>query len=104
MLEVKSTFLLRLTLVTSDSRVFPTTRLEAVLEAGVVVAAGAVLVEVVVLLPMVVITPPLELLLTREVVGGSFEVETEKKMKKKISKKRSSLSKEISPNHVSLQF
>ena len=78
----KSTFLLRLTLVTSDSRVLPTTRLfVAVLEA-VKVAAGAVFVEVdVVLLPIVVITPPLELLLTRDVVGGSFEVETEKEQK-----------------------
>lgn len=56
-------FLLRLTLVTSDSRVLPE-------DTEVVVA------EVVVELPMVVITPPLELLLTREVVGGSFEVET----------------------------
>ena len=78
--------------MTSDSRVFPTTRLfEAVVEA--VVAAGAVLVEVVVvLLPMVVITPPLELLLTREVVGGSFEVETEKKGRNSVRKIRLFLS------------
>ena len=85
----KSTFLLRLTLVTSDSRVFPTTRLFVAVVEAVKVAAGAVFVEVVVvLLPMVVITPPLELLLTREVVGGSFEVETEKKNEKKIQKKK----------------
>ena len=94
MLEVKqSTFLLRLTLVTSDSRVFPTTRLFVAVVEAVKVAAGAVFVEVVVvLLPMVVITPPLELLLTREVVGGSFEVETEKKKWEKNQEKKGKLS------------